>query len=297
MQIETLKIYCDVVRFRSFSRGAEVNRVLQSAASQAIQNVEKQLGVTLIDRSCRPWTLTREGQIFYEGCREVITRYAEVEAEVKRVRASVDSVIRVAAIYSVNLRDMSQCVQRFHQLRPHARVEVEYLHPERVYERVMRDEVNIGIVSFPEARKGLAIIPWRKEVMVLACHPEHPLARRVKITLHDLAHETFVGFDTGLVIGKKIERFLKRHGVEPRFALRFDNIEAIKRAVEAGSGVAVLPQPTLQNEVRAHTLAAVPLETKEPFVRPLGIIHHRGRKIYTNTEAFIGLLQSSTSSK
>src|SRR5438128_2075581 len=116
MQIEALKIYCDIVRFHSFSRGAEANEVLQSSASQAVQNLEENLGVTLIDRSRRPWAVTDEGKTFYEGCREVVDRYFELVAQMKNRRTAVDSVIRVAAIYSVNFADMGRYVEQFNQL-------------------------------------------------------------------------------------------------------------------------------------------------------------------------------------
>src|SRR3712207_2148657 len=112
MQIEALKLYCDVVRFHSFSRGAEANDVLQSSASETVRHIEETLGVALIDRSCRPWQVTDEGKLFYEGCREVVDRYHEVVAQVRNTKTAVDTVVRVAAIYSVNLRDMSQFVQQ-----------------------------------------------------------------------------------------------------------------------------------------------------------------------------------------
>ncbi len=293
MHIDALKIYCDVVRFRSFSRGAEVNRVLQATASQTVQRLEEHLGVALIDRSRRPWELTPEGKVFYDGSREIVERYHEVEAAVRGTRAAVDSVIRMAAIYSVNLRDMSQCVQRFNELHPQARVEIEYLHPERVCERVLNDEVNLGIISFPQGRPGLAVIPWREEPMVLACHPRHRLAKLKTVGFAHLAGEAYVGFDSELVVGKKIERYLKNHGANVKPVLRFDNIEAIKRAVEAGSGVSVLPQPTLEHELRLGTLAAAPF-AKQSFVRPMGIVYRRGRKLYANTEAFIEVLKNGT---
>jgi DNA-binding transcriptional LysR family regulator len=291
MQIEALKLFCDVVRFHSFSRGAEANDVLQSSASEMIRHIEETLGVTLIDRSCRPWQVTDEGKVFYEGCREVVDRYHEAVAQVRNSRAAVDSVVRVAAIYSVNLRDMSQFVQQFNASHPHARVEVEYHHPDRVFERVLNDEVNLGIVSYPEERRGVTIIPWRDEPMVVACHPDHRFARLKRIDAEDLASETFVGFDTDLMISKKIDRFLKEHGVDANVMLRFDNIEAIKRAVEAGSGIALLPHPTLQHELQLGTLAAVPL-ANSMFCRPIGIIHRKGRKIYANTQAFIDALKN-----
>lgn len=290
MQLEALKIYCDVVRYHSFSRGAEVNDVLQSSVSQTIQNMEENLGVTLIDRSRRPWAVTNEGKVFYDGCREVVDRYQEAVAAVKHRRASVDSVIRVAAIYSVNFADMGRYVERFNRLHPNAKVEVEYAHPDGVCERVLSDEVNLGILSYPDERKGLSVIPWREEPMVLACRRDHRFARLRKFDVQLLAKQTLVGFDTDLVIWKKIDRFLKDHGVEANVMLRFDNIEAIKRAVEAGSGVALLPRPTLENEIDLGTLAAVPL-ADDAFSRPVGIIHRKGRKLYANTEAFIDVLK------
>ena len=291
MQIEALKIYCDVVRFHSFSRGAEANDVLQSSASQAIQNIEENLGVTLIDRSRRPWAVTEEGKVFYEGCRELVDRYSEVVAEVQSRSATVASVIRVAAIYSLNFADMGRCVQQFNQLHPGAKVEVDYTHPDRVCERVLRDEVDLGILSYPAERKGVSVIPWREEPMILACQPEHHFAKLKKFDVKQLAEETLVGFDTELVIWKKIDRFLKDHGVEANVMLRFDNIEAIKRAVEAGSGVALLPRPTVEHELELGTLAVVPL-TDPAFSRPVGIIHRKGRKLYANAKAFIQVLQS-----
>jgi len=280
-----------VVRFHSFSRGAEENGVLQSSASQAVQNIEENLGVTLIDRSCRPWELTDEGRQFYDGCRGVLEKYEDTVARVKGARASGNAVIRVAAIYSVNMRDMTQRVQAFHRQNPGAKVEVDYAHPDRVLERVLNDEADLGIISYPDERKGLTIIPWHEQEMILACSPQHRLAEERSVDVGELRDEVFVGFDTELMIAKKIDRFLKDHGVEANVAVRFDNIEAAKRAVEAGSGVAILPRPTLEHELQLGTLAAVRLADCK-FTRPLGIIHRKGRKLYPNTEAFIAVLKN-----
>jgi DNA-binding transcriptional LysR family regulator len=293
MQIEALRIYCDIVRLRSFSRAAEANDVLQSSASQAVQNIEENLGVTLIDRSCRPWEVTEEGRLFYDGCREVLEKYEDTVARVKGARASGNAVIRVAAIYSVNMREMSQRVQSFQRQNPEAKVEIDYAHPDRVLERVLNDEADLGIISYPDERKGLTIIPWLEQEMVLVCTPQHRLAKAKSVEVEDLRDEIFVGFDTDLVIAKKIDRFLKDHDVDPNVAVRFDNIEAAKRAVEAGSGVAILPKPTVEHELKLGTLAAASLDARK-FTRPLGIIHRKGRKLYPNTEAFIEMLKNGT---
>jgi DNA-binding transcriptional LysR family regulator len=126
--------------------------------------------------------------------------------------------------------------------------------------------------------------------MVVACHTQHRLAGKKKIAVKQLAREQFVGFEADLVIRKKIDGFLRQHGVTPKVMLTFDNIEAVKRAVEVGSGVAILPQPTLEHELRTKALVAVPFSGKS-FARPLGIVYRRGRQLYPNTTAFIELLQ------
>lgn len=289
MQIEALRLFCDVARLRSFSRAAEANHVQQATASLAVQRLEAHLGVALIDRSHRPWRLTPAGRKFYLGCKEVVERYERLEAVVSGRGQALRRPVRVAAIYSVNLRDMSRCVRQFNEQRPGAHVELEYLHPGRVCERVLNDEVDLGILSFPEGLRGLSVIPWRTEPMVLACHPEHPLAREQQVAVGRLRGEAFVGFDAGLVIRKKIDAYLREHGAEVRVVLTFDNVEAVKRAVEAGTGVALLPLPTLENELRVRTLAAVPL-APPGFARPLGFVHRRGHPLHPNAAFFVQLL-------
>jgi DNA-binding transcriptional LysR family regulator len=291
MQLEALKIFCDVVRLRSFSRGAEANDVIQSAASQTVHSLERRLGVLLIDRSRRPLEVTPQGKLFYDGCRQVLQQYTDLENTVRRVQDEADATVRVAAIYSIGLGDMSQCIQSFTEQHPRLRVQIEYLHPDQVFERVLADEVDFGIVSFPARRRDLVVLPWRREPMVLACPREHPLAHFSSIPPRDLAGTKFVAFDKGLGIRKEVDRFLKRQGATVEIALEFDNVEAIKRAVEVGAGVSLLPQPTLTRELRTGTLASVALTGSE-FVRPLGIIHRRGKHFSPNTQQFLELLQS-----
>jgi DNA-binding transcriptional LysR family regulator len=290
MQIEALKIFCDVARLRSFSRSAEENNVTQSTASQTVQNLEERLGVPLVDRSQRPWELTLQGRFFYEGCRDLLDRYSALEREVKALRDGAGPEVRVAAIYSVGLRPMNQHVRTFSNLCPGVRVHLEYQHPERVYESVLGDRADLGIVSFPRAGRELAVIPWKAEPMVLACAPNHRLAGRGSVSPADLSGERFVGFDQGLAIRAEVDRFLRRNKAAVDVVLEFDNIEAIKQAVEIDSGVSILPRPTLDREVQSGALAAVPFRNVH-FARPLGIIHRRGRKLTAAVSRFIDLLQ------
>jgi len=202
MQLESLQLFCDVVRLRSFSRAAEEHFVSQSAASQAIQQIEHHLGVGLIDRTKRPFVVTPEGEAFYGACRALLGGWEKAKAEIGAVKARVDGTVRVAAIYSVGLHDVSRHMQRFMSLYPEARVELECLHPHKVVEAVVRDQADVGIMSYPPPDRALTVVPLRQEPMAFVCHPSHPLARRRVVMPAQLNGEAFVAFDRELTIRK-----------------------------------------------------------------------------------------------
>src|ERR671924_1599759 len=206
MHLETLRLYADVVRLRSFSRGAEQNFVSQSAASQAVQQLETQLGAALIDRTKRPFVVTREGEAFYAAARGILESWEKAKAGIAAVKARVDGTVRVAAIYSVGLHDVSRHMQRFMSLYPAARVQLECLHPHKVVEAVLGGEADVGIMSYPPNDRALSVVELRAEPMAFVCHPRHPLARRRSIAAADLNGEPFVAFDAGLTIRKAIDR-------------------------------------------------------------------------------------------
>ena len=259
MNIETLRIFCDVVQHQSFSRGAKINDVSQSAATQSVHRLEEYFGVPLVDRSKRPFVLTPEGQACYEGFREVLELYESVEARVRSLRMEIGGLVRVAAIYSVGLHDMSRCMQDFMRQYPNAKVRLEYLRPNKVYDAVLNAEVDLGIVSYPAASNELNVIPLRTESMVVVCPPRHPLTRYDAVKAEQLEGMDFVGFDRDLSIRKEIDRHLRQRSVSIRVVMEFDNIETMKQAVQIGAGVSILPEPTIRAEVQSGSLAAVPL--------------------------------------
>ena len=292
MHLETLRLYCDVVRLRSFSRGAEQNFVSQSAASQAVQQLETELGVALIDRTKRPFVVTPEGEAFYAASRAILESWEKAKGEVAAVKARVDGTVRVAAIYSVGLHDVSRHVQRFMSLYPEARVQLECLHPHKVVEAVLGGEADVGIMSYPPTNRALSIVPLRAEPMAFVCHPNHRLARHRLVRPTDLNGETFVAFDSGLTIRRAIDRALRAHNVKVTTVMEFDNIETIKQAITIAAGVSILPRHTVQKEVGIRTLSVVPLAIPD-LVRPVGIIHRRQKPLTPTVSRFIELLREA----
>ncbi len=290
MNLDTLKLYCDVVRLRSVSRGAAANKVSQSAASQSIQQLEAELDLPLLDRSRRPLQPTEEGRTFFEACRTLLQGFDKARAALSVVKQRVEGTVRVAAIYSVGLHDMSRHMQPFMAAYPHARVLLECLHPHKVVDAVLNDEADLGVLSYPAATRALDVLPLRSEPMVLVAHPTHRLARRRSLVAADLTGEKFVAFDHDLAIRKAIDRALKQHGVKVEVVMEFDNVETIKQAIGINAGLSVLPRPTILKELGMRTVVALPL-TFPGLVRPIGIIHRRGRRMTPAVARFVEQLQ------
>jgi DNA-binding transcriptional LysR family regulator len=290
MNLNALKLFRDLVRERSFSRAAALNGITQSAASQVVTQLERRLGVKLIDRSRRPWGLTAEGQAYHDGIVELVDRYFAVEAQVRSLHEKIVSTVRVAAIYSVGLLDMTRYTRRFSELEPAAQIHIDYRHPDQVAEAVLRQEADLGLLSFPRAARELHAIPWRQEEMVVACHPQHRFAGKPKLPVARLGGEQFIAFERGLAIRREIDRYLRRHEVIVDVAMEFDNVESIKHAVEIGAGISILPAPTLQDKILAGTLAFARLDPGE-LVRPLAIIHRHSKPLNLLEQRFVTLLR------
>jgi DNA-binding transcriptional LysR family regulator len=291
MNLETLSLYCDVIRSGSFSMGAATHRISQSAASQAVRQLEEELGAQLIDRTKRPFMVTPEGRKFFEACLTLLDHYEKVKAEITQQRESLGGVVRVAVIYSVGLQDMGFYTQQFTVRYPNAKIRLAFLHPHEVTEAVIGDEADLGILSFPTPNRSLTIIPWHEEPMVFVCHRSHALARKKLVTAREIESERFIAFDKNLAIRKAIDRALRQQGVTANVAMEFDNIETIKHAIIIQSGVSILPKPSVTREIENGGMAAVSLDIPG-LVRPVGIIHRRQKLLTPIAKKLLEFLQS-----
>jgi DNA-binding transcriptional LysR family regulator len=286
---ENLKLFRDIAQTKSISRGATLNEISQSAASQYMQEMERRLGVTLLDRTTRPLALTPAGKLFFDLCRDVLRREEQFQAQLDNLKGLVEGAVRVASIYSIGLSEMSRLQDEFAVRFPHAQLHVDYLRPDKVYEAVLADQADLGLVSYPVGTKDLAVIPWREEEMAVAAPPSHPLAKKTVLIPADLNGQDFVGFDEELMIRRELDHFFREQGIEIRLAMQFDNIQMIKEAVALGSGISILPARTMQAEIAQGRLVSIPLHAPE-LVRPVGIVHRKRKRFSHAVESFLELL-------
>lgn len=291
MNLDTLSLYCDVIRTGSFSLGAAAHRISQSAASQAVRQLEDELGAQLIDRTKRPFMVTPEGRKFFDACQTLLEGFEKAKGEIAQQKTQVGGTVRVAVIYSVGLQDMGFYTQQFTTRYPLAKIRLAYLHPHEVVDAVVNDQDDLGILSFPLPHRSLTIIPWHDEPMVFVCHRSHALARKRVVSAKELQEEKFIAFDKNLAIRKAIDKALRVRGAKVEAAMEFDNIETIKQAIALNSGVSILPRPSISREIENGMVAAVALDMPE-LVRPIGIIHRRQKLLAPTAAKLLEFLQS-----
>jgi DNA-binding transcriptional LysR family regulator len=290
MQIESLKVFCDLAETESFTKAAQINNVTQSAVSQQISSLERQFKSLLIERSKKKFRLTREGQVLYDYSKQIIQTYDGLHSKLQEIKDIISGTIRVATIYSIGLHDLPPYIKRFLKDYPTVHVHVEYRRANQVYEDVFSNVVDLGLVAYPTKDSKLEIVPLRRDPLVLICHPQHPLAKLKSIKLKSIADQKFVGFEPDIPTRKAIDKVLKDQMVEVKTVMEFDNIETVKRAVEIDAGVSIVPQGTIGQEISKQTLAAVAIEDAELY-RPLAAIYKKGKVLSPAMRQFINILK------
>lgn len=293
MQIESLKVFCDLSETESFTKAAHINGVTQSAVSQQISSLERQFKSLLIERSKKKFRLTREGQVLYDFSKQIIQTYEALHSKLQEIKDIVSGTIRVATIYSIGLHDLPPYIKKFLRAYPTVHVHVEYRRANQVYEDVLGNVVDLGLVAFPTKDSKLEIVHMKKDLMVLVCHPQHALAKVKAVRAHQIAGEKFIAFEPDIPTRKAIDRVLKEHGITVHPVMEFDNIETVKRAVEIDAGIAIVPQTTVAQEVAKQTLAQVPFEDAD-FFRQLAIIYKRNKVLSPAMKQFIALLKEGS---
>jgi DNA-binding transcriptional LysR family regulator len=292
MQIESLKVFCDLAETESFTKAAQVNSVTQSAVSQQISALERAFKSLLIERSKKKFRLTREGQVLYEYSKQIIQTYESLHSKLQELKDIISGTIRVATIYSIGLHDLPPYIKRFMKSYPTVNIHVEYRRANQVYDDVFSNVVDLGLVAYPVKDPKLEVIPLRKEPLVLICHPQHPFAKLKTVKLKALAGQKIIGFEPDIPTRKALDKILKEYGVEVKHVMEFDNVETVKRAVEIDAGISIVPQGTITQEIAKQTLVALPIEDGD-FFRPLAAIYKKNKVLSPAMKQFLAILKEN----
>ncbi|MBX3268384.1 MAG: LysR family transcriptional regulator [Acidobacteria bacterium] len=292
MHIESLKIFCDLVDLQSFSLAAERNFVTQSAVSQQIKALEDRFNRQLLERvrGRREVRLTGAGEVFYREARTVLDAYDQLQESLRGVVGKIGGTVKVSCVYSVGLHEMPSRVGEYMSKFPAARIDLEYSRTTKVVRDVLNGNAELGVIAFPEPKRGLKIVQMPPNKLVVICPPDHKFAKRASLKAKDLAGQDFVHFERDTPTRKAIDKILRTKGVDVTKVAEFDNIETIKRAVEVGFGIAIMPLPSVLDEQRLGTLAVVELSEKE-WVRPVGVLYRTDRTLSLAAKKFVQILE------
>jgi DNA-binding transcriptional LysR family regulator len=285
-------MFCDLAETESFTKAAQINGVTQSAVSQQISSLERAFKSLLIERSKKKFRLTREGQVLYDYSKQIIQSYESLHSKLQELKDIISGTIRVATIYSIGLHDLPAYVKKFMRSYPTVNIHVEYRRANQVYEDVLSNVVDLGLVAYPVKDPKIEIIALRKEPLVLVCHPQHPFAKLKTVKLKALAGQKIIGFEPDIPTRKALDKILKEYGVEVKHVMEFDNIETVKRAVEIDAGISIVPQGTIAQEIAKQTLTAVPIEDGD-FFRPLAAIYKKNKVLSPAIKQFLAILKET----
>jgi len=290
MQVESFKVFRDLVESRSFSKAASLNFITQSAVSQQIRAIEERFRVPLIERSNKRFGLTREGQLLYEASKEIVFQFDSLQHQLSEMRNVVSGNIRLSTVYSIGLHELPPYLKKFLRDFPGVNVHVEYRRSNQVYDEVSEGTSDLGLVAFPVHKKTLKVEPFRKDRLVVICAPSHDLVKEGEIDVDRLKKEKFIGFEPDIPTRKAVDKIFREAGLEVNPVMEFDNIETVKRAVEIGAGVSIVPSATVEQEAHDGTLAIVEFKG-QPYFRPLGIIYKSGRVLSPAMKRFLKMLK------
>ncbi|WOO41733.1 LysR family transcriptional regulator [Rubellicoccus peritrichatus] len=293
MHVENFKIFSDLVESQSFSRAAKLNGITQSAVSQQLRAMEKHFNVLIVDRSQKQFRLTREGSKLYDSAKELLHMYDKLVSELQEMKKVISGTIHISTIYSIGLHELPPYVKTFLQDYPTVNVRVEYRRSNLVYEDVLHNAVDLGLVAYPNKMRQLEVIPFLEDQLVAICAPDHPLAQNQMVSLQDISEHKFIAFDQDIPTRKATDHVFREAKLDVNPVMEFDNIETVKRAVEIDAGVAIVPSSTVTQEVKQRLLTSIPIEGSE-LTRPLAIIHRKGRVLTPAMKKLIALLAKKT---
>lgn len=289
MHIENFKIFSDLVDSQSFSKAAKMNGITQSAVSQQLRAMERHFNTLILDRSQKQFRLTREGEKLHESAKEILHLYQKMQSELQELKKVISGTIHISTIYSIGLHELPPFVKRFLKEYPTVNVRVEYRRSNLVIEDVLHNAVDLGIVAYPTKTRQLEVIPFGEDQLVIIVSPRHPLAGKSELENADLAGHRFIAFDQDIPTRRATDQVFRDLKLDMEPSMEFDNVETVKRAVEVDAGFALVPEATVQQEIKLGSLVALKLKGRR-ISRPLAIVHRKGRVSTPAMKKFIQML-------
>lgn len=291
MDINQLEVMIAVARERSFSRAAEVLGRTQPAVSQSIRRLETELGEMLFDRSSKDGTLTSAGEVVLEYARQMLNLRQSTLSAVSEFRDLKRGKITLSA-NEHTVFALLPIIAKFQSEHPEIRVEVRRGVASRIPEEIALREVELGVLSFTPKDPSIASVGIGTDELVLIVSTQHRFASKKEVTIADLGNENFIAHNARSPYRKSVIEAFERHNVKLHISVELPSLEAIKRLVESGTGIALVPRSTVVSEIEKGTLKAIMVREMK-LRRSLNIVYRKNAVLSHAAMEFVAMARSS----
>jgi DNA-binding transcriptional LysR family regulator len=292
MDIHHLETFLAVAEEKGFSRAAKRLRRTQPAVSQIIRKLESDLNEVLFERSARDGTLTAAGEVLLDYARRMLTLRAEAASAMEELK-SLDRGRLLIAANEYTCLYLLPILDRFRRLCPQIAVSIQRSLASRIPQDVLERTVEIGILSFrPESDLFKTISVYTDE-LAFVVNPDHPLAREKGIAIEDLGAESFIAHNVPSPLRRQVVAAFEKHKTPLNMGMELPSLEAVKRFVAMGNGVALVPRLTVGRELASGELVQVPVEALR-FERHLRLVHRKGANLSHAAIAFLKVVRSQS---
>lgn len=263
INLHHLRLFAAVAEQQSFTKAAATLNLSQPAISKSLNELERQLSITLIDRSGKTIALTDAGRTLYARARELFGVERTAEQELRELRGMKRGVLRIAASTTIATYMLAPVLGRFHLRRPNVRIQTTSANTRTVLRMLLEFRVDVALVEGPVSHPRVDVLPWREDELVVIAPPDHRLLSATPVQVSALAGETFLVREPGSGTREVSRRALAEHGVRLANTMRVGGTEAIKQAVAAGLGLAIVSRAAAADQLALNRIAVLPVQGLE----------------------------------
>jgi DNA-binding transcriptional LysR family regulator len=263
LNLHHVRVFSAIVEHGGFTKAAQVLRLSQPAVSKSLNELERQLHVTLLDRSGKIVSLTDAGRTLYARAGELFGVERAAERELRELRGLKRGVLRVAASTTIATYLLPPYLGRFHTRHPNVRIRTTSANTRAVLRALLEFRVDVALVEGPVEHSRVTVVPWRADELVVIAAPDHPFAGSAPVEVERLAEENFLVREPGSGTRVVTERALASRGVRLTRTIRVGGTEAIKQAVAAGLGLGVVSRAAAADQLALGRIVVVAVRDLE----------------------------------
>ena len=287
MDINQLEVFLGVAQEKSFSRAAEALHRTQPAVSQAVRRLEAELGESLFDRSSKDGTLTAAGRVLFDYAQQMLNLRQNAHMAIRELRDLHRGKLSLSA-NEYTVMSLLPLVPIFRARHPHIKIEVRRSLARRIPSEILGREVEIGVVSFKPTEQAIKSVPVATDELALIVPLSHPLAGKGIVSVRDLGAEPFIAHNVPSPYRELVIKTFEKHRTPLNISMEMPTLEAIKRLVEKGSGVALVPRLAAQVEIDRGQLAGLTVHEMR-LERRLFLIYRKAATLSHAARAFLGV--------